>query len=177
MVSQMVLILFKLSLRTKDLHQIHCTLGLVYITWGRPNQGTSSLRRLLSTFWAISIQVGDTSTYLEKASLKISKYFYIPTVGWILVKSLFSESTRMLASKYWAEEYCPGCIVWHNWLCSGQRCFFFSLFFQRMVGFDLSNYMAHWFISTHKFWKRKEGNFLFSFRLSPGKLSSFPRGA
>ena len=103
MVSQMFLILFKLSLRTKDLHQIHCTLGLVYITWGRPNQGTSSLRRLLSTFWAISIQVGDTSTYLEKASLKISKYFYIPTVGWILVKSLFSESTRMLASKYWAE--------------------------------------------------------------------------
>ena len=110
---------------------------------------TSSLRSLLSILWAISIQVGNTSTYLEKASLKISKYFYIPTVGWILVKSLFSESTRMLASKYWAEgEIYSVLAALFGIIDSAQArgVFFLSLFFQRMVGFDLSNYMAHWFI-------------------------------
>ena len=100
----------------------------------------------MSILWAISIQVGNTSTYLEKASLKISKYFYIPTVGWILVKSLFSESTRMLASKYWAEgEIYSVLAALFGIIHSAQaRGVFFSLFFfKRMVGFHLSNYMDH----------------------------------
>lgn len=43
-----------------------------------------------------------------------------------------------------------------------------------MVGFEFSNYMDHWSKRRRKSWKRKEWNFLFSFRHIPGDLSPSP---
>ena len=53
---------------------------------------------ILTTTWAFPGWVGNASFHPEKLSLKPSKNFSPPVAGWILVKSVFPEFTRVLVS-------------------------------------------------------------------------------